>query len=58
MEKIDFEEGLKALSSILEELKNQDLPLEEILIKTRKAKEIYEFLSKTLEEAKTVIEDI
>ena len=58
MKDIDFEEGLKTLLNILDELKKETLGVEEIVSKTKQAKEIYSSLSKTLEEAKTIIENI
>ena len=58
MKDINFEEGLKTLLNILDELKKETLSVEEILSKTKQAKEIYSSLFKTLEEAKTIIENI
>lgn len=58
MQEVNFDEGFKVLLNILEELEKKDLPLEEIIAKTKQAKQIYEDINKQLQNAKSVIEGL
>lgn len=58
VDKKNFEEYFEEYKSISESLKSDELTLEESLEKYRKSKEIYEKLTKILDQSKLDIEQL